>query len=223
MKYTSSASASVLLSLVALAALSSASAFAGRPLSVDDANVNAPGSGHVEAFYQRSQSGAGVNTYTLAPAYGIMDGVEIGGVLTRSLGVNVTGIQVKVRLTPSKKDGCNFATSLGLLQPNVSGVGTTNFINGMMSCNMDTAGSVHVNLGVVNPPGGAARSSVWGLAYERAFGAFTGHVEAFGVERGQPTLQFGVRTMLTKSLQIDGTVGTSNGSSLYSIGGKYLF
>ena len=207
--------------LFSLLALSATSSFAGRPLAVDDANVNDKGSGHVEAFYQRLPGG--VNAYTISPAYGIMDGVEIAAALSRSLGVNTTSIQAKIRLTESKKAGCNFATSFGLSQPNVSGAGTSNFINGLMTCNMDAAGSVHVNLGVVNPPAGAASTGVWGIAYEREFGAVTAHVEAFGQENAQPAFQIGLRTMITKSIQIDGTVGSSNNESMYSVGLKFLF
>jgi hypothetical protein len=220
MKLRTQLAAPVLFSLLAVSASSS---FAGRPLAVDDANVNDKGSGHVEAFYQRLPGG--VNVYTISPAYGIMDGVEIAAAFSRdnTANVNTTTLQGKIRLTESKKDGCNFATSFGLSQPNVSGVGTSNFINGLITCNMDAAGSVHVNLGVVNPPAGAARTGVWGIAYEREFGAVTAHVEAFGQENAQPAFQIGLRTMVTKTIQIDGTVGSSNNESMYSLGLKFLF
>lgn len=49
---------------------------AGRPLAVDDANVNAAGAGHVEVWVVRD--GAKTNTWNLAPAFAPVDGVEIG-------------------------------------------------------------------------------------------------------------------------------------------------
>jgi hypothetical protein len=209
--------------LISLAALSASNSFAGRPLAVDDANVNDTGSGHVETFYQRGAGGA--NSWTISPAYGIIEGVEIAAAFNRdnTADVNTTSIQGKIRLTASKKDGCNVATSFGLSQPNTAGVGTSSFISGLMSCNMDEAGSVHVNLGVVFPPADANRVGVWGIAYEREFGPVTGHVEMFGQESALPTFQIGLRTMVTKTIQLDGTVGSTNNESIYSVGLKFLF
>lgn len=219
MTFLPKAVAPLLFSALALAAGNSV---AGRPLTVDDANTNDAGSGHVEVYYQR-QPGA-VNSWTISPAYGVFDGVEIAASFNRDTtnDVNTTAIQAKIRLTPSKKDGCNFATSFGLSQPNTPGVGNSKFINGLMSCNLDEAGSVHLNLGLVNPPAGA-NTGVWGLAYEREFGALTGHVEVFGAENVLPTLQLGLRTMLTKSIQVDGSIGSTNNESIYSVGVKFLF
>lgn len=222
MTYLPKAVAPLLFSALVLAAGNS---FAGRPLAVDDANTNDAGSGHVEVYYQR-QAGA-VNAWTISPAYGVVDGVEIAASFNRdnTNDVNTTGIQAKIRLTPSRKDGCNFATSFGLSQPNSAGVGDSKFINGLMSCNMDEAGSIHLNLGLVNPSAGGntGNAGVWGLAYEREFGAVTAHVEVFGAENQLPTLQLGLRTMLTKSIQVDGTIGSSNNESIYSVGVKFLF
>ncbi len=205
-----------------LSLLSASSSYAGRPLAVDDANVNDVGSGHIEAYYQRLPGS--VNAWTISPAYGLIEGVEIAASFNRdnTAEVNTTAVQVKIRLTESKKLGCNVATSLGLAQTNVAGVGSSQFINGLMTCNMDASGSVHVNLGWVNPPAGPA-TGVWGLAYEREFGALTGHVELFGAENALPTVQVGLRTMLTKNLQLDGSVGRNNDESLYSVGFKFLF
>ncbi len=208
--------------MLSLALMSASSSFAGRPLAVDDANVNDAGTGHVEAYYQRQPGNT--NTWTISPAYGITEGVEIAAAFNRdnTAEVNTTSIQVKLRLTESKKTGCNFATSLGLAQTNVAGTGSSTFANGLMSCNMDESGSVHVNLGLVSPPSGP-NTGVWGIAYERNFGALTGHIELFGAENAQPAVQVGLRTMLTKRLQLDGTVGRSNDEAIYSLGFKFLF
>lgn len=205
-----------------LALLSASSSYAGRPLAVDDANVNDVGSGHIEAYYQRLPGG--VNAWTISPAYGITEGVEIAASFNRdnTALVNTSAIQVKFRLTEPKKAGCNVATSLGLAQTNVAGVGSSQFINGLMTCNTNASGSVHVNLGLVNPPSGPA-TGVWGLAYERDWGALTGHIELFGAENALPTVQLGLRTLLTKNLQLDGSVGRNNDESVYSVGFKFMF
>jgi hypothetical protein len=210
------------ITATALAMLSVTSVYAGRPLAVDDANVNDAGTGHIEAYYQR-QPGS-TNTWTVSPAYGITEGVEIAAAFNRdnTAAVNTTSVQVKLRLTESKKSGCNFGASLGLAQTNVAGTGNSTFANGLMTCNLDESGSVHVNLGLVSPPTGP-NTGVWGIAYEREFGALTGHVELFGAENAIPTVQFGLRTMLTKRLQLDGTVGRSNDEAIYSLGFKFLF
>lgn len=209
----------ILLSLLSLASTYS---FAGRPLTVDDADVNEKGAGHVETFYQRGSGGT--HSWTISPAYGIFDGVEIAAAFNRdnTADVNTTSIQAKIRLTDSKKDGCNFATSFGLSQTNIPDEGSSQFISGLMSCNMHEKVSVHLNLGLVRPPVGT-RVGNWGIAYEREFGAMTGHVEFFGQENAQPTAQLGLRSMITKAIQLDGTVGSTNGEPVYSVGLKFVF
>ena len=211
------------LALLACFGLMSASAcLAGRPLAVDDANVNDPGAGHVEMFYQRLPGST--NAWTVSPAVGVADGIELAASFNRdnTADVNTTAIQGKIRLTASQKNGCNFATSFGLSQPNVGGVGLSKFINGLATCNAGERGSFHLNLGVVNPPAGA-NTGTWGLAFEREFGAVTAHAEFFGQENVSPTAQLGLRTLVTKSLQLDATVGSMQGETLYSVGLKFLF
>lgn len=205
-----------------LAFLSTASSYAGRPLTVDDANVNDVGNGHVHVYHQRMPGN--VLLWTVSTEYGVVEGIEISAAFNsdNTADVNTTSLQAKFRLTASKKTGCNFAASLGLAQTNVAGTGSSTFANGLMSCNMDESGSVHVNLGLVSPPSGP-NTGVWGIAYERNFGALTGHIELFGAENAQPAVQVGLRTMLTKRLQLDGTVGRSNDEAIYSLGFKFLF
>lgn len=209
--------------VAALLFLATATAsLAGRPLAVDDANVNDPGAGHVEMFYQRLPGAS--HAWTISPAYGVTDGIELAASFNRdnTADISTSAIQGKIRLTESKKMGCNLATSFGLSQPNVSGIGLSKFINGLASCNAGEMGSVHLNLGVVNPPIGP-NVGTWGLAFEREFGAVTGHAEVFGQENQAPTVQFGLRTLVIKSLQLDATVGSLQGETLYSVGLKFLF
>lgn len=203
-----------------LALLAGSQCLAGRPLAVDDANVNEVGSGHVEAWYARQPGG--VNVWTVAPAYGLTEGMEIAASWSRDASnqVNTTALQAKFRLTPSRKDGCNVGAVIGASRPN-DGSGNTPYINGLLSCNMD-AGSLHLNLGANRPPDGPTLNT-WGLAFEREFGAMTAHVEYFGQEQASPTFQLGLRTELVKNVQIDGTVGHSSGDALFSLGLKFQF
>lgn len=204
----------------ALAVLTTNICLAGRPLAVDDANVNEAGAGHVETWYARQVGGA--NVWTVAPAYGAMEGVEIAASWARDATntVNTTALQAKFRLTPSRKNGCNIGAVIGASQPN-NGSDNTPYINGLLSCNME-AGSLHLNLGATHPPDGPTLNT-WGLAFERAFGAMTAHVEYFGHDQSSPTFQLGLRTELLKNVQIDGTVGHSSDDALFSLGLKFQF
>jgi hypothetical protein len=62
------------LTLLAISLLS-ASAHAGRPLSVDDANVNEKGVAHVETFWSRGADGS--RTFTVAPTYSPIPGLDL--------------------------------------------------------------------------------------------------------------------------------------------------
>lgn len=200
--------------------LSAGSCLAGRPLSVDDANVNEPGAGHVETWYARQPGAA--NTWTVAPAYGLAEGIEIGGSLSRdsSNQLNTTAVQAKFRFTESRKSGCNVGGVVGLAHASAGG-GNTPYLNGIFTCNL-TGGAVHLNLGATHPSGGSTLSS-WGLAYEREMDNMTGHVEYFGQQQSKPTFQVGLRNDVTKNVQLDGTVGRSGGESVYSLGLKFMF
>jgi hypothetical protein len=203
--------------LFLISSLSVASCLAGRPLTVDDANVNDVGAGHVEAWFER----AGGNNWTVAPAYGLTEGVEIAAALARDSSNRVTSsaLQAKFRITESRKDGCNFGATLGLAHADASG--NTPYLNGIFTCNME-GGAAHLNLGA-NRPSGSATLRTWGLAYEREHGAFTAHVEYFGEQHSAPTAQIGLRSEVVKNIQLDGTVGRSAGESIYSLGVKFMF
>lgn len=51
----------------------------------------------------------------------------------------------------------------------------------------------------------------------------TAHVEYFGQQQSSPTFQIGLRTGLTKNVQIDGSLGHSRGDALFSVGLKFQF
>jgi hypothetical protein len=210
----------VSLLLFAAALLWAQPSLAGRPLSVDDANVNEVGAGHVEMWYAR-QPGT-TNVWTVAPAYGIAKGIEIGVAVARDAtnDSSTNTAQAKFRLTPSLEKGCNLGATVGASQAN-NGVENTPFFNGLLSCNSGF-GSVHLNLGSNSPPTGPSLGT-WGLALERELGSFTVHAETFGQENGSPTVQLGLRTELVKNVQIDGTAGRVNGESVLSVGLKFQF
>ncbi len=198
----------------------SAPAHAGRPLTVDDAGVNDPGEGHVEAWYARQPGRA--HTWTVAPAYAPVEGLEIGGQLSRDTTANATSaaVQAKWRITPSQESGCNTGAVLGLAHTRGGG-GNTPYLVGLLTCNSGW-GSSHINLGAVRGPGGPALGT-WGIAHEREFGAVTAHVEAFGQRLSKPTFQVGARIEAAKGLQVDGTLGRSDRQTLVSVGLKQSF
>lgn len=193
---------------------------AGRPLTVDDAGVNEAGAGHVEFFGGRDPGG--VRTWTVAPAYGLNDWIEIGASASRDISnrLRTTAAQVKLQWTPSLSDGCNWGSVLGVAHTN-GGVGNTHFVNGLFTCNREPY-ALHANLGATRARGGPALPT-WGLALERAFGAVTAHVETFGQRHAKPVLQLGARTELVKNLQVDATLGRQDGRTLYSAGLKLSF
>ena len=195
-------------------------AHAGRPLSVDDANVNDVGSGHVEAWFARTQGK--VDAWNVAPAYSPIKDIEFSALLSRSTTENWTmgSIQGKWRITASQPNGCNLAMVLGMSHQN-NGGGNTPYVNGIATCN-HTGGALHLNLGLQHPNGGKNLTN-WGVAYERDLGVATAHIEYFGQESSKPTAQVGLRKDILPGLQLDGTVGRSNSDTVFSIGMKKSF
>ncbi len=205
--------------LLSCAILIATPALAGRPLTVDDASVNETGNGHVEAWYAR-QPGR-LHTWTLAPAYAPIDGLEFSAAFSRDRTTpqSTQAVQAKWRITAVQDSGCNLGAVLGRSQ--TRGSGTTPYLNGLMTCNSGW-GATHFNLGANRAPG-ASTLGTWGVAHEHAFGAITAHVEAFGQRLAKPTFQVGARSEIAKGLQLDGTIGRSNRETLASMGLKYSF
>ncbi len=210
------------LKLMALtvACAATAVAHAGRPLVVDDANVNDTGAGHVETWVARDASRA--TLVNVSPAYAPIDGLEISGLLSRdnTNKVSTQAVQAKWRITPSKEDGCNVAAVLGV--SHTQGDGNTPYLSGNLSCNGVGPASVHLNLGVQKPKGSES-IGVWGVAAEFPMDSWTPHVEFFGAKDTKPTFQIGARTQLSKTIQLDGTLGRTDGQSLVTVGLKFQF
>lgn len=200
--------------------LLSTAAWAGRPLSVDDADVNDVGHGHVEMWFERTLGPS--RSLIVAPAYSPVEGIEIAAAVARDTTAPATSmaIQAKWRITPVQEDGCNFGASASLAKT-CGESGNTTAVTGLMTCNMPI-GAVNANVGALRAAG-ESTVATWGLSLSHAFGSVTGHVEAFGQQQGKTTYQVGARHDIVKNVQIDGTVGRSDGQTLYSAGLKFQF
>ena len=224
MRFCLPPSATALLVLLSINLLSITSAWAGRPLSVDDANVNDAGNGHVETWVNRAP---GSTVYNIAPAFAIKENLEISATLSRESQskAQATAIQAKYRISPSNPKGCNTAVAGGVQHANQGGASSSNtnttYVYGALSCN--TAGvAIHANLGLNKPSGDSSRRS-WGVAVEREIGAVTAHAEYFGQQGNSPTAQIGLRGDVAKGIQLDGTMGRNSGENVYSLGMKFSF
>ena len=193
---------------------------AGRPLSVDDANVNDVGEGHVEGWWTRGPSGA--RSWTIAPAYSPVQNVELGAGLAREqkTGLETQNIQAKFRITPSQENGCNAGAVIGTAR--TTGDVSKGYVNALFSCNHARLGSLHTNFGALDFSN-TQRIGTWGLAWERAYGDVTAHVEVYGQQHDKPTWATGLRTNILPKLQLDGSVGRQAGQNLVTIGTKWMF
>jgi len=209
-----------IIPIAALMYVLSQTAHAGRPLTVDDANMNDAGAGHIETWYAR-QAG-GVNTWNVAPAYAPIKDIELTATLSRNQTeqLNISSIQGKWRITASNPEGCNLAMVLGISHL-INGGGNTPYLNGIATCN-HKLGAFHMNISISHPDSSKSLAN-WGVAYERDLGAATAHIEYFGQETAKPTVQIGLRRDIVPGLQIDGTVGRSDGDTVFSIGMKKSF
>ncbi len=193
---------------------------AGRPLTVDDANVNDVGEGHVEGWWTRGPSGA--RSWTVAPAYSPIQNVELGAGMARDsrTGLETLNVQAKFRITPSQENGCNAGAVIGSAR--TTGETSKGYVNALFSCNHARLGSLHTNLGVFDVSS-SQRTGIWGLAWERAYGDATAHVEVYGQQHDKPTWATGLRTHILPKLQLDGSVGRQEGQNLVTIGTKWMF
>lgn len=206
--------------LLFIALLASMPSFAGRPLNVDDASVNDAGDGHVEAWWTRSPNG--VRSWTVAPAYAPVENIELGAGIAREqfTGIQTQNIQAKFRITPTQENGCNFGAVLGSAR--VEGDSFKPYVNGLFSCNSSTLGSFHTNVGVLDVSS-SQRVRTWGLAWERAYGEVTVHIEKFGMKNEKSTIATGLRFDVMEDLQLDTSVGRANKQNIVTIGLKWMF
>ncbi len=196
------------------------SVFAGRPLTVDDANTNDKGAGHVEMWVGRDASKA--TSLNISPAFAPFDNVEFAGLLSRDTTnkLSLTAVQVKWRITPSNDKGCNFGTVLGTNK--VTGGSSGTYVSGNLTCNGSDLGNMNFNLGGTKVSG-TSFVQTWGMSLEKEMGSVTPHVEWFGAKGTTPTLQAGLRGEVSKGVQMDGTIGRTAGQTQYTLGTKFQF
>ncbi len=193
---------------------------AGRPLTVDDASVNDTGDGHVEMWWTRAPGGT--RSWTVAPAYAPVDNIELGAGISREMGTGIQtqNIQAKFRITPSQENGCNFGAVAGYAR--AEGETSKPYVNALFSCNSATLGSLHTNVGALDASS-SQRVRTWGVAWERAYGDVTVHIEKFGMEPEKPTVATGLRFNVMEDLQLDTSVGRTNKQNVVTIGLKWMF
>ena len=193
---------------------------AGRPLTVDDANVNEEGEGQLEGWWSRAPNGS--RSWTVAPAYAPVDHMELGAGIAREQGsgLETSSLQAKFRLTPSQENGCNWGAVVGAAR--TTGETSKGYVNALFSCNHPAWGSLHTNLGSFDISS-SQRTGTWGVAWERAYGPITAHVEWFGQQHDKPTWATGLRTNILPNLQLDTSAGRKAGQNLVTIGTKWMF
>jgi len=192
----------------------------GRPLTVDDANVNDTGAGHVETWWTRAPDGT--RSWTVAPAYAPAENIELGAGFAREqrTGLETQNIQAKFRITASQDNGCNMGAVAGVAR--ATGDTSRPYVNALMSCNHPTLGSIHTNVGALDVSS-SQRVTTWGVAWERTYGEMAAHVEVYGQQHDKPTWATGVRFNVLPQLQLDTSVGRQNGHNLVTLGTKWMF
>ena len=118
-------------------------AYAGRPMLVDDANTNEAGHGHLESWFDKEN-----NALSFSPAYAPIEELELGANFTNSqlTSEKAYSFQMKKLFTSSQQNGCNTGGTLGRSAvTNDSGYSIYGW--GILTCNSTNWGSVHANLG----------------------------------------------------------------------------
>jgi hypothetical protein len=206
------------LALVSLLALPLA--HAGRPMLVEDAGVDDTGTGHVEAWYERTPDLG--RTWTVSPAYGVIEGMEVSAALARDVHNHqtLTRAQLKWQLNRAPEGECQWTTALGLGHAQHES-GASTWLNGVGSCPIGP-GTLHMNLGVAKSPHESG-APFTGAAWEQDLGWVTGHVEWVAARRTKPIFNLGLKREVIKNLQIDGSIGRTGGHTIFSVGTRWQF
>jgi len=208
-----------LLATISISILS-LSAHAGRPLTVDDANVNDTGVAHVETFWSRAADGS--RSFTIAPTYSPLPGLDLiaQDVRTFSGGAHSQTLQAKMQITSPKDNSCHFAWVVGATQWQ-KGDGQKSFVSANSSCDMGM-GALHASLVSSRDAVGSDTPS-FGVAWEQSFGAWTGYLESVAQRAAKPMVGIGARTDVMPGFQVDGTLGRVGGKAMFSLGTKITF
>ena len=178
---------------------------------MDDANVNDPGHGHVEAWYARAP---GRHTWTVAPAFAPIDGLELGAAFSRPHHAAEHRSRAG-QMAHHPGAGRRLQCGAVLGASHTRGTGRTPYLNGLMTCNSDW-GASHFNLGLTGAPGPAPwPPGAWRMSVNSARSRPMSRPSA----SGGPNLpsRSGAHE-IAKGLQLDGTVGRGNRETLVSVG-----
>jgi len=117
---------------------------------VEDAGVDDTGTGHVEAWYERTPDLG--RTWTVSPAYGVIEGMEVSAALARDVHNHqtLTRAQLKWQLNRAPEGECQWTTALGLGHAQHES-GASTWLNGVGSCPIGP-GTLHMNLGLAKTP-----------------------------------------------------------------------
>lgn len=208
----------ILLFLATAAALPGARA--GRPMTVDDAAVTAPGQCQLETYVQRQSSYAGApatSEYWLAPACNVGGTWELGLAAARVTGNNdgpiqYGRVQAKTVLKPLAPGGWGLGLVLADQYRASDGLDGNWTVNVPLSVSLrDDTILFHVNAGWLREPVGTRHrhSATWGSGAEFRLTPRTSlTAEVFGQQNSGSHFQFGASYALVPDrVQIDCTWG----------------
>lgn len=185
---------------------------AGRPLTVDDAGTDDAKTGHVEAWLDKQGN---TDNWNVAPTYAPVAGLEISipfaqqrsklsgsTEITKQIGLGLKWVPFQNEAVWSA--GVS-ATVLRNTAPDAVFEHIT-VLNSIFSYSFSDAFALHLNVGLQK--NGAEKANItWGIALERGIGNVTAHIESFGAAKSKPTTQIGLRYAISRTVQIDGTIG----------------
>lgn len=185
-------------------------AWAGRPLTTDDATILGDKSCQVQSWMQRNAS---QTEYWLLPACNFSGNLEwtVGSVRTVGSGRarNQAVVQGKTIFKPLEANGWGLGLAVGSQFDSDRAEDGNFFVNLPLSFSFhDDRVLLHLNAGWLHKNATGDDVATWGVASEWQWNARTGlSVETFRQDVGKPYYQFSVRHQLTERLQIDASYG----------------
>jgi hypothetical protein len=195
-------------------------AWATRPMTVEDANV--ADVGEVELSTWLARDGDRSRVWNNSLEVGVLQGVQLAAEWARNTSAhyNTAQLGIKLAVTPTVERSCWLAATASLAHADHGG-GQGHAFGGALSCQWQRW-TLHTNLGGEREPG-ERTVGAWGVALERPFGSVTAHVEMFGQRHASPTVQAGLRTKLAKGMQLDGSWGRAERRAVFSVGLTFSF
>jgi hypothetical protein len=200
------------------------SAFAGRPMTTDDAALLSDKGCQVESWVERAESQTG---YWMLPACNVGGNLELtlGGarIVGNGRTQNLTVVQGKTLFKPLSTDGWGFGMAVGSQSDAEHAADDNVFVNLPLSFSFhDDRVLLHINAGWLHPRAGGDLAT-WGIGTEWQWSERSAiAMEAFRQDAGKPSWQFSARHQLSERLQIDASYGDrfarGQGGRLVSIG-----